>query len=141
MDYDGIVSRINQYKYKPRRSELSVADVDGWTVAHYLAGVGLLPADFDDWALADNSGWSVAHQLARTKTMPTDFKHWGLVTLLKVSVLHVACSFGHVEPMSKTQMDKIWALPDSDGKTPWDVYTEYGHRKIANMKVALASKR
>lgn len=69
--YD-VAASIQKSKARPRDDQLSMADEDGWTVAHILASKCALPADFNDFALADNTGWTVAHVVAQNldhKTM------------------------------------------------------------------------
>jgi hypothetical protein len=49
----------------------------GWTVAHFAAHHGTLPADFDQWTL-ENRGVTVAHAAAEAGTLPPGFADWGI---------------------------------------------------------------
>jgi ATP-dependent Lon protease len=44
-----------------------------------LAREGTLPPDFDQWSLADEDGWTVAHEAIKYRNLPTGFNRWDLL--------------------------------------------------------------
>lgn len=137
MSYDTIVEAHAMRGKMPKSSELSVRDEDGWTVAHYLAAHNALPAGFDDWLLADRDGITVAHVAAVVKKLPLDFPHWKVMSESGATVFHIACKHGTIDPMSKAQFDKICNIKDQFGRTPYDLYMDYGNSKIEGMRKIL----
>ena len=63
----------------------------GDTLAHVAAMHGMLPHDFDNWALrAIPHGETVAHIAAANGTLPPDFDQWHLADISGQIVGHVA---------------------------------------------------
>jgi hypothetical protein len=70
--------------------EWSIANREGFTVAHVAAQYGHLPADFSQWELADKDGWTVAHMAVRNGHLPANFDQWDLVDSSGVRVSDLA---------------------------------------------------
>jgi hypothetical protein len=51
---------------------------------------GLLPADFNQWALTNNNGWTVAHEAAERGDLPSNFDQWDLTNDKGVRVSDIA---------------------------------------------------
>jgi hypothetical protein len=68
----------------------SLADENGWTVAHEAAEQDALPEDFDQWEISNDKGWTVAHVAAAEGCLPNGFNLWHLANNKGWTVAHVA---------------------------------------------------
>lgn len=59
-------------------NQWAIKNQDGYTVAHTAANNGHLPKGFDQWELRDEGGKTVAHEAAFWNKLPADFDQWGL---------------------------------------------------------------
>jgi hypothetical protein len=94
----------------------TLANKDGWTVAHEAACYHRLPANFNQWGLATKEGWTVAHTVAGGEYLPEDFSQWELADVEGWSVAHEAAVMGRM-PATFNQ----WGITDHNGRTVAEV--------------------
>lgn len=139
--FDAVYAHMDAHRALPEGfNQWTLADPDGWSVAHVAARMGLLPDTFGDWTLATNYGDTVAHEYLRSRRkwpknfhqldlpgnngtttahiaaqlglLPKGFAQWDLANNDGWTVAHVCAFWGKLPPRFKK-----WDLADSDGWT------------------------
>lgn len=131
-----ILERIKR-GYIPKEREMTMADDDGYTVAHYVARFQVMPELWEYWTLKDNEGWTPAHQAASYRMLPHNFNHWDVKDNKGDTVAHVAARYGHL-PLNLFNKPEIMGLKNNEDKTVFQVYREYSSERLEACKKILA---
>jgi hypothetical protein len=112
----------------PEFTDWPLADKDGYTVAHFAAWSGTLPADIDRaiYKLADKNGTTVAHVAAWRGNLPVDIDRdvYKLANKFGTTVAHLVARYGHFP--ADIGRD-IYKLTDKYGATVAHVAAQFGH--------------
>ena len=135
--FDAIIESLSSGRRAPNDREMTVADEEGWTVAHHWAQRKRLPLDFPHWELRDKDGWTVAHAAAQSRMLPDGFNQWLLSDNKGNTVAHIAVRSGAYDP--KKFGEKIMMSRNNEGVTVWDEIKKCSRVKLEEVKRILES--